>query len=409
MNTTRIIADTLIPGRGDPIEDGTVVIEEGLIRYSGPTGSAPTAGEDESVKEVPAVMPGMWDCHAHYVGITTPNIEALAMTHPVTAAARSTADLAKVLDGGVTSVREVGGLGIHLARAVAEEFIRGPNIYAAGSILSTTGGHGDIHALPLDWIHQAGDRGLGILCDGVPEVLKAVRTNLRNNARVIKVCASGGVMSEVDSPIHQQFSEEELSAIVAEAARADRIVAAHCHGKPGIMAALRAGVRTIEHGSFLDEEAAELMVEKGAILVPTRFVINELLYQVERLPRYAYEKGQVVAGQHEMAMKIAVSKGVRIAAGCDIFVSGEMHGENGREIDNLINAGLTDLEAVEAATATPPETLGPLAPHTGRLSSGFDADVVALDTNPLEDRSVWGDASRVTHVWKGGKLEKAPV
>lgn len=409
MSTTRIIADTLIPGRGDPVEGGTVVLEGGMIVYAGTTGGAPSGSEDEVVVEVPAVMPGMWDCHAHYVGITTPNIEALALTNPVTAAARSTADLAKVLDAGVTSVREVGGLGIHLARAVNEGVIHGPNIYAAGAILSATGGHGDIHALPLDWIHQAGDRGLGILCDGVPEVLKAVRKNLRNNARVIKVCASGGVMSEVDSPIHQQFSGEELSAIVAEAARADRIVAAHCHGKPGIIAALRAGVQTIEHGSFLDEEAAELMVEKGAILVPTRFVIDELLHQVERLPRYAYEKGQAIAGRHEMAMKVAVATGVRIAAGCDIFVSGEMHGENTREVDNLINAGLSDLEAIDAATATPPETLGPQAPHTGQLRTGFDADVVALDTNPLGDRSVWGDATRVTHVWKNGRLEKAPI
>ncbi len=409
MSTTRIIADTLIPGRGDPVDGGTVVIEAGMIVYAGPTAEAPAGAEDEAVVEVPAVLPGMWDCHAHYVGITTPNIEALALTNPVTAAARSTADLARVLDAGVTSVREVGGLGIHLARAVDEGVIHGPNIYAAGAILSTTGGHGDIHALPLDWIHQAGDRGLGILCDGVPEVLKAVRRNLRNNARVIKVCASGGVMSEVDSPIHQQFSGEELSAIVAEAARADRIVAAHCHGKPGIMAALRAGVRTIEHGSFLDEEAAELMVEKGAILVPTRFVIDELLFQVERLPRYAYEKGQAIADRHEMAMKVAVATGVRIAAGCDIFVSGEMHGENSREIDNLINAGLSDLDAIETATATPPETLGPQAPHTGQLRTGFDADVVALDTNPLDDRTVWGDSARVTHVWKGGRLQKAPA
>ncbi|MGA7270438.1 MAG: amidohydrolase family protein [Acidimicrobiia bacterium] len=409
MSTTRIIADTLIPGRGDPVDGGTVVIEAGMIVYAGPTAEAPAGAEDEAVVEVPAVLPGMWDCHAHYVGITTPNIEALALTNPVTAAARSTADLARVLDAGVTSVREVGGLGIHLARAVDEGVIQGPNIYAAGAILSTTGGHGDIHALPLDWIHQAGDRGLGILCDGVPEVLKAVRRNLRNNARVIKVCASGGVMSEVDSPIHQQFSGEELSAIVAEAARADRIVAAHCHGKPGIMAALRAGVRTIEHGSFLDEEAAELMVEKGAILVPTRFVIDELLFQVDRLPRYAYEKGQAIADRHEMAMKVAVATGVRIAAGCDIFVSGEMHGENSREIDNLINAGLSDLDAIETATATPPETLGSQAPHTGQLRTGFDADVVALDTNPLDDRTVWGDSARVTHVWKGGRLQKAPA
>jgi imidazolonepropionase-like amidohydrolase len=213
-------------------------------------------------------------------------------------------------------------------------------------------------------------------------------------------------MSEVDHPMHQQFSDEELVAIVGEAARAERIVAAHCHGKAGIMAALRAGCRTIEHGSFLDEEAADLMVETGAILVPTRFVVESLLGQIDVLPRYAYEKGQMVAGAHEQAMKLAVAKGVKIAAGCDIFVSGQMYGSSSAEIVHLVNAGMTDLEAIEAATANGPDTLGPQAPHTGQLAVGFDADVIALDANPLADRSVWGVADRVTHVWQRGTKVK---
>ncbi len=187
--------------------------------------------------------------------------------------------------------------------------------------------HGDIHSLPLDFAHELTcNTGFSILCDGVPEVLKAVRTNLRANAKLIKICASGGVMSEIDHPMHQQFSDEELAAIVGEAARAERIVAAHCHGKAGIMAALRAGVHSVEHGSFLDEEAADLMVEQGTWLVPTRYVNEALLQQAENLPRYVYEKGQMVSGVHEQAMKIAVAKGVKIAAGCDIFVSGQMYG-----------------------------------------------------------------------------------
>jgi imidazolonepropionase-like amidohydrolase len=229
---------------------------------------------------------------------------------------------------------------------------------------------------------------------------------LRANARLIKVCASGGVMSEVDHPMHQQFSDEELAAIVAEAARAERIVAAHCHGKAGIMAALRAGCYSIEHGSFLDEEAAELMVETGAMLVPTRFVVEELLEQEDALPRYAYEKGQMVASAHEQAMKIAIAKGVKIATGCDIFVSGQMYGTGSREIAHLINAGMTDLEAIEAATANGPDTLGPQAPLSGQLRPGYDADVIALDTNPLDDRSVWGDPGHVTHVWQAGERAK---
>ena len=303
--------------------------------------------------------------------------------------------------------REVGGLGLSLGPAFAEGTVRGPHTYAAGRILSTTGGHGDIHALPLDLVREIGcSFGFSILCDGVPEVLKAVRTNLRGNAKLIKICASGGVMSEVDHPMHQQFSDEELGAIVAEAARAERIVAAHCHGKAGIMAALRAGCKTIEHGSFLDEEAADLMVQTGAILVPTRFVVESLLGQADLLPRYAYEKGRMVADAHEQAMKIAITKGIKIAVGCDIFVSGQMYGQNSREIEHLINAGMTDLEAIEAATANGPETLGAQAPRSGQLVAGYDADVIALDTNPLDDRAVWGQRDRVTCVWQRGNRVK---
>lgn len=407
--TTRIVADLLIPGRGEPTADGTVIIDGSKITYAGPTAGAPAGADSEDVYELGVVMPGLWDCHAHFTGMATPNLVDHATTPPVIAAARSTADLAATLQGGITSVREVGGLGVFLARVVNEGTVVGPHIYGAGRVLSTSGGHADVHSLPIDWVHDLERTGLGALCDGVPEVLRAVRLNLRDNAKVIKVCASGGVMSEIDHPIHQQFSDEELRAIVEEAARADRVVAAHCHGKPGIMAALRAGVKTIEHGSYLDEEAAELMVETGAILVPTRFVINDLLGGVEHLPRYVYEKGHMIAGQHEMAMKIAVAKGVKIAAGCDIFVSGRNYGENSGEVANLINAGLTDLEAIEAATATAPETLGMQAPMSGQLVTGFDADVIAFDANPLDDRSVWGQPDRVTHVWKSGQIYKAPA
>jgi len=148
------------------------------------------------------------------------------------------------------------------------------------------------------------------------------------------------------------------------------------------------------------------MVAAGTMFVPTRFVLESLLGQAELLPRYAYEKGLMIAGAHEQAMKIAIAKGVRIAAGCDIFVSGQMYGSNSKEIVHLINAGMTDLEAIEAMTATAPETLGPQAPISGQLVEGYDADVIALDTNPLDDRSVWGDPERVTHVWKAGVEQK---
>jgi len=405
--TTRIVADVLIPGRGEPIDGGTVVMEHAEIAYAGSTADAPPSSPDDDVVEVPAVLPGLWDCHTHFVGTAVTSLEALATTDLVGAAARAVEDAGKVLDGGITSVRDVGGIGLRLAPVVAEGRMRGPHIYGAGRILSTTGGHGDIHSLPLDFAHELTcNSGFSILCDGVPEVLKAVRTNLRSNAKLIKICASGGVMSEIDHPMHQQFSDEELAAIVGEAARAERVVAAHCHGIAGIKAALRAGVHSVEHGSFLDEEAAETMVEQGTWLVPTRYVCEALLQQEENLPRYVYEKGQMVSGVHEQAMKIAIAKGVKIAAGCDIFVSGQMYGTGSLEVMHLINAGMTDLEAIEAATANGPETLGPQAPHTGQLRQGYDADVITMDANPLDDRSVWGDAGRVTGVWQRGVRRK---
>jgi imidazolonepropionase-like amidohydrolase len=230
-----------------------------------------------------------------------------------------------------------------------------------------------------------------------------VRTNLRSNAKLIKICASGGVMSEVDHPDHQQFSDEELAAIVAEAARAERIVAAHCHGRAGIMAALRAGCHTIEHGTQLDEEAADLMLERGAMLVPTRYVIGSLLEQQDAMPAYAYRKLVATADVHRQALKLAVAKGVRIATGCDLFVSGRDYGRSSLEIRHLIDAGMSELDAIEAATANGPETLGPQAPRSGQLREGYDADVVAFDSNPLDDHLVWGDPSRVIGVWQGGR------
>ncbi len=406
----RIDTDLLIPGRGDPIGNGTVVLDGGTIAYAGPNSSAPD-GSYEKTTHVPAVMPGMWECHGHFTGMAVPNIETELTDSIVVRSARATVDLRRTLEGGVTSVREVGGLGISLRAAIEEGSIAGPTLYPAGQVLSTTGGHADVHGLPLDWVLDASTDGrtIGALADGVPECLRAVRLQLRRGADVIKICASGGVMSEIDHPMHQQFSDEELRAIVEETARAERVVAAHCHGKAGIMAALRAGVCTIEHGSYLDDEAAALMIDLGAILVPTRTILAILLEMEDVMPAYAYRKTLMVADHHELALKTAVAAGVKIAMGTDIFTSGSLHGQNGREVALLIQAGMTPLEAIAAATANGPDTLGPQAPASGQLREGYDADVIAFDADPTADLSVWGDPTRITHVWKAGDTVKSPV
>jgi imidazolonepropionase-like amidohydrolase len=403
--TIRIDADLLIPGRGDPVSTGTVVLDGRTIAYAGPTAQAPVT-PGASIAEVATVLPGLWECHGHFIGEPTADPENWAKGDPVTQATRAVADVRRTLEGGVTSVREVGGIGLMMQPAISDGSIVGPTIYGAGDVLSTTGGHGDIHGLPLDWVQSAS--GFGAIADGVPECLRAVRKQLRKGAKVIKICASGGVISEIDDPMHQQFSAEELSAIVEEAGRAERVVAAHCHGKAGIMAALEAGVQTIEHGSYLDEEAASLMIEQGTILVPTRFIVAQLVEMEDLLPRYAYEKGVVIADRHAEALKVAIAAGVRIAAGTDIFISGDSYGRNSLEIRHLQDAGLSALEAIEAATAIGPETLGPQAPQSGQLVSGFDADVIGIDFDPLQDNSGWGDRDRVTHVWKAGDAVKRP-
>jgi imidazolonepropionase-like amidohydrolase len=198
-----------------------------------------------------------------------------------------------------------------------------------------------------------------------------------------------------------------MRAIVEEAGRAERIVAAHCHGKPGIMAALRAGVKTIEHGSFLDEECAAEMVKRGVMLVPTRFIVEHLLGMKAGMPDYAYRKLAALADRHAEAMRIAIQQGVKIAAGTDMFVSGAATwGRNGLEASYLVKAGMTPLQAIEAATANGPDTLGTQAPKSGLLAAGFDADVITLDANPLEDISVLGNAAHVVGVWQSGRRVK---
>jgi imidazolonepropionase-like amidohydrolase len=406
----RIEAELLIPGRGEPVRSGVVVLDGPRIGYAGPAATAPpTPGVP--VSRAVAVMPGMWDCHGHFLGTRTFDLGHLPLEPLALRGARSARDLRAALDAGVTSVREVGGLGVELARAVAEGVLDGPAIYAAGAILSTTGGHADLHSFPLDWmVSWAGHTGTMRLADGPDDCARAVREQLRRNAKVIKVCASGGVLSEIDDPIHQQFTVTELRAIVEVAGLAERVVAAHCHGKPGIIAALRAGVRTIEHGTYLDDECCDAMRETGAILVPTRTIVEDILANKDDVPDYALVKLEAIADIHAQAVTRAYEHGVTIAMGTDIGLTGpdlpNSWGQNGSEPGYLVKLGMTPLEAIEATTATGPLTLGPQAPRSGQLAEGYDADVLTLDADPLTDIGVLADPDRVTGVWTRGRRVK---
>lgn len=230
---------------------------------------------------------------------------------------------------------------------------------------------------------------------------------LRLGAKVIKIHASGGVLSQLDDPHLAEFSPEELSAIVDEAARMDRVVAAHCHGKAGMLAAVEAGIKTIEHGTYIDDEVAEAMRENDVILVPTRWIVEFLMREGERrgMPEYAKKKAHEAAEHHANGIALAVEKGVKIALGTDIFAVG-LWGKNGEELPLLVDCGMTAMQAIEAATANGPETLGPQAPNTGILEEGRDADVICVKGDPTVDVSVLAEPDNVTHVFKAGERVK---
>jgi len=381
----RIEADLLIPGDGEPVTGGVLVTEGGQISYAGPAAVAPGAAGAEVIT-APVVMPGLWDCHGHFIGARSMDLARLPQEPTALRAARSARDLTNALDAGITSVREVGGLGVYLARAVSEGILDGPAIYPAGAILSTTGGHGDLHCYPLSWVEDfARQDGTLRLADGEPECMRAVREQLRRGARLIKVCASGGVLSELDSPVHQQFTLAELPAI-------------------------EAGVATIEHGTYLDAEACDAMAETGTILVPTRTIVENILAHLDDVPPYAAQKLTAIAQTHAEAVRLAVERGVTIAAGTDIGSTGmdlpNSWGHNGSELAHLVRLGMTPLQAIAAATSVAPRTLGPQAPRSGRLAAGFDADFLTLDADPLADIGVLAAPGHVTGVWTAGRRVK---
>jgi imidazolonepropionase-like amidohydrolase len=408
---TRIEADVLIPGAGDPVPNGCVVFEGPGISYAGPVECAPSGSSSDTVISGKAVLPGLWDCHTHFHGVRKESLEEGLATTAWLGVLRSTKDAEKAIAAGFTSVRELGGYGIRLAPAVNEGTILGPHIYASGTQLTPTAGPGDSRLFALEMVRI--DREMNELpgpCDGVPECLLAVRKVLRLGAAVVKVFVSGAITNPATNPQHQTFSMEELRAIVEEAARSDRAVAAHAHGKAGIMAALRAGARTIEHGTYLDDEAVELMLEKQAIFVPTRWIMNRAVEMGEKLaiPSEILAREREVSDRHREALRLAVRRHVPIALGTDTFGSGEgattYWGGNGHELPLMVDeGGMTPLEAIEAGTAMGPRTLGALAPRSGQLRAGYASDVILLREDPLKRIAALADPRNVLRVWKDGR------
>ncbi len=429
---TIITADLLIPGDGEPLKDAALVIEDRVIAWVGAQSEVPTRYADPVAAAgagaaspprsyaVPYLMPGLWDCHVHFGGESTADPTPLPLIgqHPAASGARLARGCWTALQRGYTSLRDVAGYGCEVGAAIEDGTIAGPNVYACGACLSQTGGHGDVAELPAGdaLLHLgagAGSVAAGasygagkvVLADGVDECRRAVRLQVRRGARCIKVLASGGVRSRGDDLLAPQFSPEELRCIVAEAARRGLAVAAHLHGRAAILAAVRAGVRTVEHASFADRECVDLIRERGAVYVATRTVVDLLLRSGGRgLSRQTWEKAKLVGAHHEAAYRLAIASGVTCALGTDTQPGFNM----AMELEYAVRAGMSNLQAIKAATANGPLTVGEQAPRTGQLKAGYEADIIGVMENPVEDVRVLQKIDNIRWVWKGGKIFKGP-
>lgn len=418
-----IVADLLIPGKGRPKHNQVVISDSGKIVYVGTPLNVPSKYSDCKTTSVPVLMPGLWECHAHFMGtspahpIAMPN---MVMGNAASAGARNVRALHDVLYAGFTSCIDLGGYAPELQTVMDEGVVLGPTLYGTGAALSQTAGHGDVFEYPLGnaWQKlsvnsQSTDVGTTpvLIVDGIDEVRKAVRINLRRGAKVIKVFTSGGATSLSDNPIYQQFTDAELHAIADEAARFDLACAAHAIGKPGIMAAIRAGFKTIEHGSYIDDEAIEEMKKNDVMLVATMFPLQNILDNKDSFPPEMYKKAARLADTHRAAYTKSIQSGIKCATSSDLFGGSGTPlapGQNGKEIVYAVKAGMTPLEAIEAATANGPLTLGLQAPKSGQLKEGYDADFIGLEENPLDDIEVLAEPRKIRMIWKSGKLVKAP-
>ncbi|GKT85312.1 amidohydrolase [Colletotrichum tofieldiae] len=411
---TVIVAELLIPGRGDPIENAVVAVEDGRIVHVGKHDKMPEKYRSVKPVHVPVVMPGLWDVHTHFIGLDvvtgfdTGLFNVLPGSNALVGAI-TVQDLEETLMAGYTSVRELGGYAGDLVPAIEKGRLVGPNVYSSIAAMSITGGHGDQHSLPVQTMLRFAECGGPCsIVDGADDCTKAVRLLVRRG----RAASSGGVLSLLDDPEDRQFSDEELKAIVEEAGRSRRAVGAHAIGKAGIMAALRAGVKSIEHGMYLDDEVADVMLEKGAIFVPTHHIVTTIGNDPSQLPPPLARKVEKLMQKAKDSYQLAIKRGIKIALGTDSASSdrtkGIAHGNNAMELYWAVKNGMTPLQAIEAGTANGPEVLGGMAPLSGQLKEGYDADLIAVAGNPLVDIEVLVKKENITHVWKGGKLFKSP-
>lgn len=402
---------TLIDGTGRaPVQDAAVLLDGDTIRYAGPASGAPRPEGD--IAEIDArggtILPGFIDCHVHFM-LEVLNV-AQAMATPISLEFYRAADrMRRTLDAGVTSVRDAGGADLGVKRAVEDGLVAGPRMQISVSVLTITGGHVDFtmrDGTPFQLLPAYPGRPDG-RCDGVEDVRRKVREVLRAGADIIKVCATGGVLSPTDHPEFTQFSPEELAVMVQEGAyRRGTKVMAHAQGAEGVKNAVRAGVHSIEHGIYLDDEAIELMLRRGTFLVPTLLAVRSVI-EIGRatgsMPEWAIRKAEEVYEAHRSSIAKAHKAGVRIAMGTDAGVM--PHGQNLRELALMCDVGLTPMEAVVATTRTAAECLG-WQDRVGTIEPGKLADVVVARADPLADIGSLADPANIALVMKDGQVVK---
>jgi imidazolonepropionase-like amidohydrolase len=384
---------------GEIVPDAVVVVEGDRIRDVG-AGAAPAGARTIDLGDV-TLLPGLIDAHTHLAYDLEgdwPHREVTEATAEGTV--RAVRNARRTVEAGFTTVRDVGAspgfVDVAIMRGVERGWIVGPRVVPAGYSLGITGGHCDATGYVPGVLELGPEQGVA---DGVDAVVRAVRYQIKHGARVIKLCATAGVLSFEESVGAQQYTEEEMRAAVEEAARHGIKVAAHAHGTEGIKAAIRAGVASIEHGSLIDDEAVAMMKERGTYLVPTTHLADVI--DLDALPPPIRAKAEWIVPRAKENLRRAIRAGVPIAFGTDAAVF--PHGENAKEFAALVERGMTPLEAIRSATTRAADLLG--VDDRGAIAPGKLADLIAVEGNPLEDIRTLED---VRFVMLGGNVLKGP-
>jgi imidazolonepropionase-like amidohydrolase len=386
---------------GKTLTDQAIVVEGGKIVSVGPVAQANRSSGDRFI-DLPnsTVLPGLTDAHTHLTG-NPQDVGPQSLSISIPRATLTGARNARItLEAGFTTVRNVGAEGfgdVALRDAINAGDVPGPRMLVSGPALGITGGHCDENLLPFEY-HFAAEG----VADGVEGVQHKVREVIKYGADLIKICATGGVLSHGDNPQASAYTQEELKAIVTDAHRLGRKVAAHAHGAQGILWASQAGVDSIEHGSYIDDAAIAEMKKNGTYLVPTLYLADWFLANAERLhvPAELIGKGKEVMSVARKNEAHAFASGVKVAFGTDAAVY--PHGLNAHEFAVLVKLGLTPLQSIQAATINAADLLG-WSDRIGAVEPGKWADIIAVDGDPLQDVTT---LERVKFVMKGGEVVK---